>query len=84
MYNLFRNILGGNTMGKVIVEKFKHEHWGECVKVTNGEIEFVIKTEDIVESEEKQFVTAEEKEIILKSLNQKKINKDRLKLLIKL
>ncbi len=32
-------------MNTVTVEKFKHEHWGECVKVSNGEIEFVITVE---------------------------------------
>ena len=32
-------------MAKVTVEKFNHEHWGKCVKVTNGEIEFVMTVE---------------------------------------
>ncbi len=32
-------------MNIVSVEKFKHEHWGDCVKVSNGEIEFVMTVE---------------------------------------
>lgn len=32
-------------MAKVVVEQYKHDHWGECVKVTNGEIEFVMTVE---------------------------------------
>ncbi len=32
-------------MAKVSVEKYKHDHWGDCVKVTNGEIEFVMTVE---------------------------------------
>ncbi len=36
---------GGADMSKVTVEKFNHDHWGECVKVSNGEIEFVMTVE---------------------------------------
>ncbi len=32
-------------MNGVKVEKFTHNHWGECVKVSNSEIEFVMTVE---------------------------------------
>ncbi len=32
-------------MAKVTAAKFTHDHWGECVRVTNGEIEFVMTVE---------------------------------------
>ncbi len=32
-------------MNKVSVEKFTHPHWGECIKVSNGSIEFVMTVE---------------------------------------
>ncbi len=32
-------------MNTVTVEKFNHEHWGECVRVSNNEIEFVMTVE---------------------------------------
>ncbi len=32
-------------MNKVTVEKFRHEHWGEAITVSNGEIEFVMTVE---------------------------------------